>query len=40
MGATTIEFASSHVPMVARPDEVAALIQRAADDAAVPAERR
>jgi len=40
MGATTVEVASSHVPMVSRPDEVAALIQRAADEAAVPAERR
>jgi pimeloyl-ACP methyl ester carboxylesterase len=31
MGATTIELASSHVAMVSHPDEVAALIQSAAD---------
>ena len=37
MGATTIEVPSSHVPMVSRPDEVAALIQRAADAVTVPA---
>jgi pimeloyl-ACP methyl ester carboxylesterase len=31
MGATTIEVASSHVAMVSHPDEVAALIRRAAE---------
>jgi pimeloyl-ACP methyl ester carboxylesterase len=34
MGATTVEVASSHVPMVSHPDDVASLIQTAA--AAVP----
>jgi pimeloyl-ACP methyl ester carboxylesterase len=40
MGATAAEVASSHVPMVSRPDEVVALIERAADAVAVLAERR
>ena len=39
MGATTVEVASSHVPMVSRPAEVAALIERAADAVAAPADR-
>jgi pimeloyl-ACP methyl ester carboxylesterase len=34
MGATTVEVASSHVPMVSHPDEVVELIETAA--AAVP----
>ena len=29
MGATTVEVASSHVPMVSQPDEVVALIEAA-----------
>jgi pimeloyl-ACP methyl ester carboxylesterase len=40
MGATTVEVASSHVPMVSRPDEVTTLIERAADTVAVPASAR
>ena len=40
MGATTVEVASSHVPMVSRPDEVTALVERAADAVAVLAARR
>jgi hypothetical protein len=40
MGATVVEVASSHVPMVSRPGDVAALIERAADAVAIPAERR
>jgi pimeloyl-ACP methyl ester carboxylesterase len=40
MGATTVEVAASHVPMVSRPDEVAALVERAADAVAVPANAR
>lgn len=39
MGATTVEVASSHVPMVSAPDEVAALIVRAAEAVADPAAR-
>jgi hypothetical protein len=35
MGATTVEVASSHVPMVSQPDAVVELIETAA--AAVPA---
>jgi pimeloyl-ACP methyl ester carboxylesterase len=35
MGATTIEIPSSHVPMVSHPDDVAQLIETAAE--AVPA---
>ena len=31
MGATTVEIASSHVPMVSHPDEVVALIESAAN---------
>lgn len=31
MGATTVEVPSSHVPMVSRPDDVTALIARAAE---------
>jgi pimeloyl-ACP methyl ester carboxylesterase len=31
MGATTVEVSASHVAMVSRPDEVAALIERAAE---------
>jgi pimeloyl-ACP methyl ester carboxylesterase len=34
MGATTVEVPSSHVPMVSRPDDVTALIARAAAEAA------
>jgi pimeloyl-ACP methyl ester carboxylesterase len=34
--ATTIEVPSGHLPMVSRPDEVAALIERAADTVAAP----
>jgi pimeloyl-ACP methyl ester carboxylesterase len=35
MGATTVEIPSSHVPMVSHPDDVAQLIETAAE--AVPA---
>jgi pimeloyl-ACP methyl ester carboxylesterase len=31
MGATTVEIASSHLPMVSRPEEVVDLIEKAAD---------
>ena len=31
MGATTVEVASSHVPMVSHPDEVVKLIEAAAE---------
>jgi pimeloyl-ACP methyl ester carboxylesterase len=37
MGATTIEVPSSHVAMVSHPDEVAQLVQSAAESALVPA---
>jgi pimeloyl-ACP methyl ester carboxylesterase len=40
MGATVVEVSSSHVPMVSRPGDVAALIERAADAVAIPAEHR
>jgi pimeloyl-ACP methyl ester carboxylesterase len=40
MGATVVEVDSSHVPMVSRPGDVAALIERAADAVAIPAESR
>ena len=36
MGATIAEVASSHVPMVSRPDDVVALIETAADAVAAP----
>ncbi len=36
MGATTVEIASSHVAMVSHPDEVAKLIEQAAESVAVP----
>jgi pimeloyl-ACP methyl ester carboxylesterase len=37
MGATTVEIASSHVPMVSQPDEVISLIRAAVAGAAAPA---
>src|SRR6478736_878554 len=37
MGATTVEVSSSHLPMVSRPDEVADLIEKAANAVGVPA---
>jgi len=37
MGATTVEIPSSHVPMVSRPQEVADLIEKAAEAVGVPA---
>jgi hypothetical protein len=40
MGATTVEIPSSHVPMVSRPEEVADLIERAAEAVEVPAATR
>lgn len=40
MGATTIEIPSSHVPMVSHPNEVADLIEKAADAVGVPAATR
>jgi pimeloyl-ACP methyl ester carboxylesterase len=40
MGATTVEIASSHVPMVSHPDEVADLIEKAANAVGVPAATR
>lgn len=36
MGATTVEVPSSHVPMVSRPDDVTALIVRAAEAVRAP----
>ena len=40
MGATTVELPSSHVPMVSRPNEVADLIEKAANAAGAPAATR
>ena len=40
MGANTVEIPSSHVPMYSHPDEVADLIEKAADAVAVPAATR
>src|SRR6478752_2289826 len=40
MGATNVEIPSSHVPMYSHPDEVADLIEKAADAVAVPAATR
>jgi pimeloyl-ACP methyl ester carboxylesterase len=40
MGATTVEIPSSHVPMVSRPEEVADLIEKAAEAVGVPAATR
>jgi pimeloyl-ACP methyl ester carboxylesterase len=40
MGATTVEVPSSHVPMVSHPNEVADLIEKAAEAVAVPAATR
>ena len=40
MGATTVEIPSSHVPMVSHPNEVADLIEKAANAVAVPAVTR
>ena len=40
MGATTVETPSSHVPMVSRPQEVAGLIEKAAEVVGVPAAAR
>ena len=40
MGATTVEIPSSHVPMVSHPNEVAALIKKAANAVGVPAATR
>ncbi len=40
MGATTVEIPSSHVPMVSHPDEVADLIEKAANAVGVPAATR
>ena len=40
MGATTVEIASSHVPMVSHPNEVADLIAKAASAVGVPAATR
>ena len=37
MGATTVEIPSSHAPMVSHPEEVADLIERAAEAVGVPA---
>jgi pimeloyl-ACP methyl ester carboxylesterase len=37
MGATTVEIPSSHVPMVSHPEEVADLIEKAAEAVGVPA---
>ncbi len=39
MGATTVEVPSSHVPMVSRPDDVTALVVRAAEAVAATAPR-
>jgi pimeloyl-ACP methyl ester carboxylesterase len=40
MGATTVEIPSSHVPMVSRPEQVADLIEKAAEAVGVPAATR
>ena len=40
MGASTVEIPSSHVPMYSHPDEVADLIEKAANAVAVPAATR
>jgi pimeloyl-ACP methyl ester carboxylesterase len=40
MGATTVEVASSHIPMVSHPNEVADLIEKAANAVGVPAATR
>ena len=40
MGATTVEIPSSHVPMVSHPNEVADLIEKAANAVGVPATTR
>lgn len=40
MSATTVEIPSSHVPMVSRPEEVADLIEKAAEAVGVPAATR
>jgi len=40
MGATTVEVPSSHVPMVSHPNEVADLIEKAAEAVGVPAATR
>jgi pimeloyl-ACP methyl ester carboxylesterase len=40
MGATTVEIPSSHVPMVSHPEEVARLIEKAAEAVGVPAAAR
>jgi pimeloyl-ACP methyl ester carboxylesterase len=40
MGATTVEVPSSHVPMVSHPNEVADLIEKAANAVGVPAATR
>jgi len=40
MGATTVEIPSSHVPMVSHPNEVADLIEKAANAVGVPAATR
>jgi pimeloyl-ACP methyl ester carboxylesterase len=40
MGATTVELPSSHVPMISHPNEVADLIEKAANAVGVPAATR
>ena len=40
MGATTVEISSSHLPMVSHPNEVADLIEKAAEVVGVPAATR
>jgi pimeloyl-ACP methyl ester carboxylesterase len=40
MGASTVEIPSSHVPMYSHPDEVADLIEKAANAVAIPAAAR
>jgi hypothetical protein len=40
MGAITVEIPSNHVPMVSHPNEVADLIERAAQAIGVPAATR
>src|SRR5216683_2279203 len=40
MGATTVEIPSSHIPMVSQPNEVADLIEKAANAVGVPAATR
>jgi pimeloyl-ACP methyl ester carboxylesterase len=40
MGATTVEIPSSHVAMVSHPEEVADLIEKAAEAVGVPAATR